>query len=467
MTQMFSKTTVIGVSSALLVAAGLFRYLAGEADHLVFVTWGTPNEVHSFQRLIDYFNETRKPKYPVKLSHAEQTSYTEQLLVQAAAHSLPDVIHIDQKDIPLFVHRGLLEDLTPLFARDSSFDPGIFLPRLLQGCAVRGRYYAVPHNFSTFVLYFNKSHFDAEGMSYPDSTWTWDTFLKAARRLTRRDASGETTRYGCFVEDIIQTFIYQNGGEVLNKTLDSCVVASPEAAEAVQFVEDLSHTYHVTWNTLAQNLLWDDMFIGGRCSMVSNGRWVAGYYAKALGDQVDVAPLPRGKYRRGAYVNHTMVISSESTKKEEAWEFIKFLVSEQGQKMVNNDGANIPAVTSIATSDAFLHHHQTPAMHNRVFLDELPYSVGWPFEVGPYVTYHTLQSQLDLATRRILLDEATTIQSLRIMQQTVNGVLAGQLKKPEPREFVGSILSYLCAVLVAGTLLIIRTRRRANAARHQ
>jgi multiple sugar transport system substrate-binding protein len=422
--------------------------------------------VHSFQRLIDYFNETRKPRYPVKLSHAEQTSYTEQLLVQAAAHSLPDVIHMDQKDIPLFVHRGLLEDLTPLFENDTSFHPWKFLPRLLQGCVVKNHYYAVPHNFSTFVLYYNRSHFDAEGMPYPDSSWTWDTFLAAARRLTKRDATGRTIRYGCFVEDIIQTFIYQNGGEVLNSGLDSCVIASPAAAEAVQFVEDLSHKYHVTWNTLSQNLLWDDMFIGGRCSMVTNGRWVAGYYAKALGNEVDVAPLPRGKFRRGAYVNHTMVISSESAKKEEAWDFVKFLVSDQGQEMVNDDGANIPAVASIATSPAFLHHHQTPAMHNRVFLDELPTSVGWPFEVGPYVTYHTLQSQLDLATRRILLDEATTMQSLRIMQDAVNGVLAEQLIEPRPKKFFGSLLSYLCAGLAVGALIIIRTRRRTHAARH-
>ena len=134
-------------------------------------------------------------------------------------------------------------------------------------------------------------------------------------------------------------------------------MASPATAGAVQFNIDLSEKYHVTWNILAQNLLWDDMFVGGRLSMVTNGRWAAGLYMRSMeNNSVDVAPLPRGKYRRGAAVNHMMAISSESDKKSDAWEFVKFLVSETGQRMINEDGANIPALRSIVYSDEFLHH---------------------------------------------------------------------------------------------------------------
>lgn len=446
------KTVLIAAGLVVVLTVLLFFSLTSDeaSKYVVFSTWGTATEVESFERLINHYNAAKHPKHRVKLSHIEQTSYTEHLLVQAAAHSLPDVIHLDRKDLPLFVYRGLFEDLTPFIDRDTSFHLDVFLPQLLPGCTVGGRYYAVPHNFSTLVLYYNKDHFDAEGIPYPDSTWTWDTMVQAARRLTRKDADGKIVRYGCLVHIILPTLIYQEGGRIMNDALDSCVIASPEAEAAVQFTTDLSEKYGVSWNFLAQNLQWDDLFAGGRLSMIANGRWAAAWYMRSMpSGAVDVAPLPRGRLRKGAAVNHMMSISAQSSKKEEAWEFLKFLVSEEGQRMINEDGANIPALRSIVYSDEFLRHHTTPTMNNRVFLDELRYSVPWPFDQGPYVTYHTLQSQLDLAMRRILLGEATAGQTLKIMEGNVNSVIETERRVAHPKPFVGSLLFYLCAGILA------------------
>jgi multiple sugar transport system substrate-binding protein len=379
---------------------------------------------------------------------------------------MPDVIHLDQKDLPQFAHRGLCEDLDLYIATDTSFHLDRILPELIPACRVGERLYGIPHNFSTLVLYYNKDHFDAEGLPYPDSTWTWETLRRAALRLTKRDRDGRILRYGCMVSIVLHTFIYQNGGRILNADLDSCVIASPEAEEAVQFVIDLSEKHKVTWSVLAQNLLWDDMFAGGRLSILSNGRWAAAWYMRTMpSSSIDVAPLPRGRYRRGAAVNHMMTISAESEKKHEAWEFVKFLLSEKAQRMVNEDGANIPSLKSIAMSNEYLRHRATPTMSNRVFLDELPHSVGWPFPQGPYLTQITLQSETDMALRRILLGHTTTRRSLEIMQRNVNRVIAARHEVPTPRHFVGSALFYVCcgiAVLAAFTSWRIKKRRHTH-----
>jgi multiple sugar transport system substrate-binding protein len=459
-----SRVVIIALCIAFLVAAGLFAYLTAEdpSDYLVFSTWGTATEVESFQRLVEHYNATRHPKHAVKLSHGEQNQYTERLLVQAAARGLPDVIHIDRTDVPLMVHRGLFEDLTPIMRQDTSFRLDAFLPELLPGARVGERYYGVPHNFSTLVLYYNRDHFDAERIPYPDSTWTWETMLEAARRLTRKDASGKVIRYGCLVHIVVPTLIYQNGGRVLNEEMDSCVIASPESEGAVRFVTDLSEKYGVTWNFLAQDLQWDDMFAGGRLSMLTNGRWSAAWYMRSMQPGVaDVAPLPRGKFRKGAAVNHLMAISSQSAKKEEAWEFVRFLVSEEGMRMVNENGANIPSLRSIAYSDEFLRHRTTPTMNNRVFLDELRYSVTWPFDQGPYVSLYTLHSEMDEAMRRILLAQATPTQTLKIMEDNVNRFIATARRVPQPERFVGSIMFYLSlGLLVLPPLATYALRRR-------
>jgi multiple sugar transport system substrate-binding protein len=453
-----------------VVCTGLFLTLTADdaSRYIVFSTWGTPSEIEGFRTLIGHYNATRHPLHPVKLSHSEQYQYTERLLVQSAAFASPDIIHLDRKDVPLFVRKGLLEDLTTVLEEDSSPGPGIFLPGLLAGCVIRGRTYAVPHNFSTLVLYYNRDHFDAAGIPYPDSTWTWETLLDAARKLTVKDRDGNIVRYGCNMQIAFSALLEQNGGHVLNGALDSCVIASTECADALQFEVDLSEKYRVSWSMLSQNLQWDDMFEGGRVSMIANGRWAAVPYERAIGSgAVDIAPLPRGRFRKGAAAGHVMAISSASTKKKEAWEFIKFLVSDEGERMVNREGTTIPATRSIACSDAFLHHVLTPGMHNRVFLDELPSSVVWPFEQGPYLTTFTLQSRFELAMRRVLLHQSTAIQSLRAMQAEINGEIQAQRRVPERRPFSGSILSWVCAALCAGMCVtawrLLWKSRSANA----
>jgi multiple sugar transport system substrate-binding protein len=461
---MSRRFVVITAATCILTAALFFYLTADDGSHYVtFSTWGTPAEVASFKRLIDHYNATRQPEHRVKLVHSEHTSYTELLLVKAAARNLPDVIHIDRKDLPLFVHRGLLEELTNFVNRDSSFDRGVFLPELLPGGKVRDGLYAIPHNFSTLVLYYNRDHFDAAGIPYPDSSWTRQTLLEAARRLTKRDAAGTTLRYGCHVHIILHTMIYQNGGRMLNEAMDSCVIASPEAEEALQFDIDLSEKHGVTWNILAQNLQWDDMFAGGRLSMIANGRWAAAWYLRSMPEgAMDIAPLPRGTSRKGAMVNHMMAVSGESARKDEAWEFIKFLVSDEAQRMVNDDGANIPAVRSIVYSDEFLHNPKFGGIRNRVFLDEVPSSTVWPFDQGPYLTHHVLQSETDLAMRRILLGQATTMQSLKIMEDNVNRIIARQRSLPDPKPFVGSMLFYLCCLIPAVLAAVILRYQKRN-----
>ena len=199
--------------------------------------------------------------------------------------------------------------------------------------------------------------------------------------------------------------------------------------------------------------------------MITNGRWAAAWYVKSRPPgSVDVAPIPRGKFRKYPSVNHTMALSAQSTKKQEAWEFIKFLESEPAQRIVNDDGANIPALRSIATSDEFLKHRTAPTMQNRVFLYEIPQSIAWPSEQGPYLTQFTIHSEEDLMMRRILLGRASTMQSLKIMQDNLNRIIATNRRVPHPRPFVGSVLFYICCVAPLAAFGTFWLRRKRNIA---
>lgn len=57
-------------------------------------------------------------------------------------------------------------------------------PALLQAFTYDGSLYAIPKDFDTVGLWYNKALFDAAGVAYPDDSWTWQTLRDAAIKLT-------------------------------------------------------------------------------------------------------------------------------------------------------------------------------------------------------------------------------------------------------------------------------------------
>jgi ABC-type glycerol-3-phosphate transport system substrate-binding protein len=196
--------------------------------------------------------------------------------------------------------------------------------------------------------------------------------------------------------------------------------------------------------------------------MLTNGRWAAAWYAKYMPQKsMDIAPLPRGKYRVGGIATHMMSVSASSKKKEEAWEFIKFLVGKEGQVEVSNDGNNIPALREVAESDLFLKNKNTPLLNNRVFLDEIPYARDWAFNPGPYLTHYTIAQSMTLAENNVLLGYDTPTTALQKMQNELNRIIDDQKKIPLGQSFLGSKMFFLtCVIVVAIAYAAVRRQRR-------
>ena len=49
---------------------------------------------------------------------------------------------------------------------------------------IDGKTYGVPYRQDSWVLYYNKDLFDKAKVAYPDGSWTWDDYAKAAKDLT-------------------------------------------------------------------------------------------------------------------------------------------------------------------------------------------------------------------------------------------------------------------------------------------
>lgn len=85
----------------------------------------------------------------------------------------------------------------------------------------KGSYYAIPLKPYAFYIMYNKDLFELEGLDdpatmYREGKWNWSTFRDVCKRLTKTtDVELSQVAYGSW-EDTILSFMYANGGSLLN-----------------------------------------------------------------------------------------------------------------------------------------------------------------------------------------------------------------------------------------------------------
>ena len=153
---------------------------------------------------------------------------------------------------------------------------------------------------------------DQAQLKYPDDTWTWDTYMTNAARLTvdqggrRSGESGfdpaQIAQYGSApaLREHWWYWVWSNGGEVLSADRKRAVIDSASALETIQWIADLG-TRRVVMPTPAYPeadpavVDGDAGFSAGRVAMAPHGRWRVPEIRRLAKFGWDVAPMPKGK----------------------------------------------------------------------------------------------------------------------------------------------------------------------------
>ena len=142
-----------------------------------------------------------------------------------------------------------------------------FYPALMQNSVVNGKVYGIPFQRSTIVMYYNKDAFREVGLDPETPPANWEEMVEAAKKLTKRDASGNVLRWGLHVPSsgypywMFQAFAMQNGQVLMNETGTEVFFDHPAVVESLQFWRDLSFVHEVMpqgvidWGTLRQKFL--------------------------------------------------------------------------------------------------------------------------------------------------------------------------------------------------------------------
>jgi multiple sugar transport system substrate-binding protein len=352
---------------------------AGPTKEIVLFTWTARDEEQVNLEIIQKF-EDRHPGLRVRLQNETGGSQAAMAKLQTmlAANEAPDVMSLHGAFFIPLAAKGVLMDLDRLDMADLEFDTKDWSDALLNVCRHEGKLYSLPRYTSVYTLFYNKTLFDAAKQPYPGagSTWTWDDYLKTARALTRdTDGDGQPDQWGCIIDfwgSRMYPWLWQAGGALMNPERDRCVLDSPEANEAVNFLYDLKYKHKVAASSeSAEQNAALTAFTQGKIGMYMTGPWDIQLLRQAQGLQWAVAPLPSRKQQATLLGTENYALWQGTRHPEEAWTFFKYLMSPEIQQLMAEKLEKMPSRQSVLSGP----YSQAQTDHNRqVFVEALTYA---------------------------------------------------------------------------------------------
>lgn len=387
---------------------------------LNYSVWGTPEDMKVVSELVRKFEELH-PDIKVKITHIAAKRYLDKIMTMMAAETPPDVIFVLSWWVEMFAKKRVILKLDDYVNKDPTFSLEDFFPTVLEQYKYEGSLYGIPVNFNTIVLFYNKTLFDKEDIEYPSNKWGWDTFLSAARRLTKdTNGDGRIDQFGyAEIEGNKFSWLWQNGGVLLNREKTESLLTSPEAIEAFRWITDLRNKYKVMptqSQTQTQDI--DSMFMTGRVAMIATGRWVVPLYKKIKKFEWDVSVLPHGKKRASILASAGLVIAKDTKYPKAAWQLVKYLTSREAQILLAKLEHDIPVRKSIAFSKYFL-NPDTPPRNDYAFLESIDYGKFLPSHPQLRKIRNIINSELEL----VYLQRQSVEEACRNMKEKIDKIL--------------------------------------------
>ncbi|MGD9580076.1 MAG: sugar ABC transporter substrate-binding protein [Vampirovibrionia bacterium] len=320
-----------------------------------FSTWGSETEINILKPLVKEFEENN-PDIKVELLHIPQ-NYFQKLHMLVATNLTPDVMFINNLNMPVYASGNILKDLSNKVIDDPIINQKAFYKKSLETMSYHNKLLAIPRDVSNVVIYYNKDIFDQNDVNYPKPDWTIEDFLKTAQKLTLKEKN-KTKRFGSSFSTLpifFLPFVWSDGGDLFSKNEQSLALSNEKSCNALQFYADLRNEYHVAPtdaesgnNTMAQ------LFMQQRIAMFVSGRWSVPRFRQDLKFNWDIINFPQGS--SGSVIGADgsgWAIYSKTKHPDEAWKLVQFLASKEAITEFTKTGLIVPARKDVANSKFF------------------------------------------------------------------------------------------------------------------
>jgi multiple sugar transport system substrate-binding protein len=315
----------------------------GMKDELIWLIWSsnTGARGEAYQAMTRSFNErfpnvtaTQVPPPPGPFG-----ATFEKLVTTIAGGNRLDLVGVVPAYVPVYMDRAqALGDLNARLRRDSTAKATDHAKGAIDGLTWKGRLGALPIGLSTSIAVYNRELLQRKGVAPPRADWDMDQVVDLAKRLTEIRGPDDTV-WG-FHDRMpnplrLYTYVWAFGGEPMTPREEPTELRwskDPRTLEAVEWVVDLHRKHNVRAGGHTPE---GD---SGSGAFPQNRVALAGYQINILEGiprelQYDVLPMPRGRNGRHLYFwGFCYGLAPQSPAPDLAWEFLKHITGEPGQR---------------------------------------------------------------------------------------------------------------------------------------
>ena len=299
-----------------------------EKENKKVITFAGYNMPDSLRTLAREFNKTHED-CRIEIQIYEDEDHT-RLAMDIATGKAPDIFCLSDMDIPLetWVQKGVLEDLTPYYENDTEVRMEDVIPSALESMKTGGKLYFVAPYFSIWSAACMKS--DAEGKK----GWNFQEMKEALMKKGDGALAVEATDK----EEILYEFLIGSLNDFINWETGECDFNSQEFKDILEFCNEGNAGAQMSekeaeaeYEKISEKMQERKVLMSVNQSVTLEGIQET---RQSFDCDITYIGLP-AKDRQGSYfVYQTQaqyVISSGSSVKEEAWEFIRMVMQEEYQ----------------------------------------------------------------------------------------------------------------------------------------
>ncbi len=297
----------------------------------------------------------------IKVKLVNQGGYgdlSQKLMAAAKAKQLPAMSQAYEDWITEYLNNNLVTDLTP-YINDPKYgwsedELNDIVEVFRQANQWDGKYYGLPFNKSTRILFYNTDLLAEKNIEVPT---TWEELRAAAEKITVEKDGKKIVGMGfenAFVHEF-STWAYQAGGSFVDEQSLEVKFNSAEGKEALGFVNGMIQDG-------VARLAGEDGYMSGPFGRGDVAMYIGSsagipYVAKAAEGNIhwSATVLPAGKKAATPFAgtNVTVFNSASDEEKLAAWQYIKFLINKENTAYWAEKTGYLPVRYSALNSDSW------------------------------------------------------------------------------------------------------------------
>jgi arabinogalactan oligomer / maltooligosaccharide transport system substrate-binding protein len=297
-------------------------------------------EKAALEKVAALYSASAKPgTRPVRAVAVPNDAFADKISAAVPRNKGPDLFIFSHDRLGGWVESGATVAPIDFFLEQADRDT--FLPGMLDATTYKGVTYALPLNFKSIALIYNKA-------LVPKPPTTTAELEAMAAKLTDKARGRFGLAYA--YDDFFFHAAIQNGfGGGAFDSAGKLILNDPANVKAADLVRD--------WRTKAK-LLPDDptsslvtaLFNEGRAAMIFNGPWFLGEASKDI--DVGIAVLPNiteasGKPMRPWMTVEAVYIAAGTADENEAWNFAKYLTGPIAAAIFAQEGGQLPTAKAV------------------------------------------------------------------------------------------------------------------------